>query len=555
VNPVKQLTGLDASFLYMETPRSFGHVNSLSIYQRPDDPDFSPYEAFRVQLESRLDHLDPFRRRLVEVPFELDHPFWINDPDFDIDFHLRHIAIPPPGDEVQLAEQVARIIGRPMDRTKPLWEVYVLEGLASGDFAILQKIHHATIDGAAGARLLTMLLDQDPAGDPVPPAPAWQSEPVPSDLEVLSRVVLNLLSRPGRLVRWQLRAISRFAEISRNQGLGTVVDAVRHSLPTPLGRRAQGNGDGPPVAPTRAAPATPFNRSITPHRRFAFRSVQLEDVKALKTHLGATVNDVVMAVCAGALRRYLQGKDALPVEPLVSMIPVSIRTGDEADIWTNRVSGIFAPLPTDIDDPVERVRRVSATMAEAKQRFELLPADVMVDASDFAPPALATRAIRVAAQMRIADRTNPPVNLVISNVPGPRHPLYMGGAMLKHYIPVSTVAEGQGLNITVQSYLDTLDFGLVSCRELVPDLWDLVDLCVDEVDVLFEATGLDRPSEAGRRRTARRAAPAGRAKAGGAAATSKPTRSRTSAARATGGTKATAAARTVSPARTNGDQP
>ena len=491
---MKQLTGLDASFLYMETARSFGHVNSLSIYERPDDDGFNPYEAFKAQLESRLDHLEPFRRRLVEVPFELDHPFWINDPDFDIDFHLRHIAIPPPGDDVQLAEQAARIIGRPMDRTRPLWEAYVMEGLPSGDFAILQKIHHATIDGAAGAQLLTMLLDTDPAGDEVPPGPVWQPERVPSDGEVLGAAMFNLARRPARAVRWQLRAVSRFAELTRNKGLGTMLDAIRRGLPAPFGRRPSDDGDSPPVLPTRAAPATPFNRSITPHRRFAFRSVPLQDIKVLKSHLGATVNDVVMAMCAGALRQYLQATDALPVDPLVTMIPVSIRTGDEEDMWTNRVSAIFAPLPTDVDDPLERVRRVSKAMGEAKQIFDLIPADVIVDASEFAPPALATRAMRMAAQLRIADRTNPPVNLVISNVPGPRHPLYMGGARLKHYIPVSTVADGQGLNITVQSYLDTLDFGLVACRELVPDLWDLVDLCAAEVDVLFGAAGIERPS-------------------------------------------------------------
>jgi len=499
---VKQLTGLDASFLYMETARSFGHVNSLSIYERPDRADFNPYEAFDAQLRARLDHLEPFRRRLVEVPFGLDHPFWVNDPDFDMNFHLRHIAIPPPGDDLQLAEQVARIIGRPMDRARPLWEAYVMEGLESGDFAILQKVHHATIDGAAGAQMLTMLLDRDPAGDEIPPGPTWQPERVPSDGEVLGAAMFNLAKRPARAVRWNLRAMSRLAALTRNPGLPTMLDAFRRGLPAPFGPRRGHDDDAPPVLPTRGAPATPFNRSITPHRRFAFRSVPLEDVKVLKSHLGATLNDVVMAVCAGALRQYLLAADELPVEPLVSMIPVSIRTGDEDDMWTNRVSAVFAPLPTDVDDPLERVRAVSKAMGEAKDLFDLIPADVIVDASEFAPPALATRAMRMAAQLRIADRTNPPVNLIISNVPGPRHPLYMGGAKLEHYIPVSTVVDGQGLNITVQSYLDTLDFGLVACRELVPDLWDLVDLCVAEVDVLFAAAGIDRPASTGRPRQA-----------------------------------------------------
>jgi len=246
--------------------------------------------------------------------------------------------------------------------------------------------------------------------------------------------------------------------------------------------------------PTTTAPATPFNKTITAHRRWAYRSVPLADIKALKSALDVTVNDVVMAICAGALRRYLENKSALPTDPLMAMIPVSIRTGNEPDLWTNRVSGLVSTLPTHIDDPIQRVEAVHEAMDAAKEQFDLVPADVLVEMSQFSPPALATRAARMAASMRIADRMNPPVNVVISNVPGPRSSLYLGEARLKHCYPVSTVADGMGLNMTVQSYVDTMDFGLVSCRELVPDLWDLVDLCVEEVDVLFEAAAIDRPS-------------------------------------------------------------
>jgi len=197
-------------------------------------------------------------------------------------------------------------------------------------------------------------------------------------------------------------------------------------------------------------------------------------------------NDVVMAVCAGALRRYLDGCDSLPADPLVAMVPVSIRSGDEADKWTNRVFALTASLPTNVDDPEERVRAMSVTMNAAKQRFEMMPAELIMDFTQFAMPALATRAIRLATSTRVVDRLNPPFNLVISNVPGPRQPLYAAGARMKHYYPVSTITDGQGLNITVQSYTDTLDFGLVSCRELVPDLWDLLQLCLDEVQILMK---------------------------------------------------------------------
>ncbi|MFV2040088.1 MAG: WS/DGAT domain-containing protein, partial [Acidimicrobiales bacterium] len=237
---------------------------------------------------------------------------------------------------------------------------------------------------------------------------------------------------------------------------------------------------------------TPFNASITPHRRFAFRSVPLSDVKQLKNALGCTVNDIVMSVCAGALRQYLLDHEALPEDPLVAGIPVSIRTGAEEDPWTNRLSTIFAKLPTDCDDPLERVRLMSQAMDDAKGSFDLLPADLLLQVSELIPTGLATRATRLAARFRLADRVNLPFNLIISNVPGSREPLYMGGARLKNYYPVSTVIDGQGLNITVQSYVDTLDFGLVSSRELVPDLWHLLDLCIAELDTLSVAAGVVR---------------------------------------------------------------
>jgi len=204
---------------------------------------------------------------------------------------------------------------------------------------------------------------------------------------------------------------------------------------------------------------------------------------------------VVMAICAGALRHYLIKHEALPEVPLVAGIPVSIRTGDEEDPWTNRVSTIFAPLPTNSDDPLERVKLINQSMIEAKGSFDLLPADLLVQVSELIPTGLATRATRLAQRFHLADRVNLPFNLIISNVPGPREKLYMGGALLKHYYPVSTVMDGQGLNITVQSYTDVLDFGLVSSRELVPDLWDLADMCVAEIDALFEAAGVVKEVE------------------------------------------------------------
>ncbi len=493
---MKQLSGLDASFLYMETGSQFGHVSSVSIYERPDDPSYDPFDAWRDQIERRLHLLDPLRRRLRVVPFGLDHPFWIEDPDFDLDFHVRHAALPPPGSDEQIAELTARIIGRPLDRSRPLWESYVIEGLPEGRFAILTKLHHATIDGASGAELLTMMLDSDPEGDWIdPPTTAWHGDRVPSDGEMIGRASIALMRKPGRAFLLTTRTVRELGKATRNPALVSAANQARANLRGPMGallnvgrtRVPEGEQLGP--APSLVAPKTPFNATITAHRRFAFRSVPLDAIKAIKTSLGATVNDVVMAVCAGGLRTWLERHDALPEAPLIAMVPVSIRTGEETDKWTNRVSAIFAGLPTDEPDTVKRVARVHESMADAKRLFDAVPADALTDFASFPPPAVFAQAMRTAT--RLSGRFGTPVNLVISNVPGPREPLYTAGAKLLHYYPVSTIVDGQGLNITVQSYLNTLDFGLVSCRELVPDLWDLLDDIIDDIVALGKSAGVD----------------------------------------------------------------
>ena len=495
---MKQLSGLDASFLYMESPSQFGHVSSLSLFERPDDPGYDPLTAWRTQLERRLHTLEPLRRRLRDVPFGLDHPFWVDDPAFDLDFHVRHTAVPPPGGDAQLGELVARIVGRPLDRRRPLWETYVIEGLAEDRFGILTKVHHATIDGASGAELLTLMLDARPQGDAIdPPDSDWRPERTPSDAEVLARAAAGLVRKPGRAVLLTARTARELGRATRNPVLVAAANQVRGTLRGPLGallnigreRTPEGQAVGP--LPSLAAPRTPFNATITPHRRFAFRSTSLDSVKGIKNALGATVNDVVMAVCAGGLRTWLEQHDALPDRPLSAMVPVSIRTGEETERWTNRVSAIFATLPTDEPDPVERVRKVHDSMVNAKDLFNAVPAAALTDFAEFPPPAVFARAMRLAT--RLTGRFNSPVNLVISNVPGPRHPLYAAGARLRHYYPVSTIVDGQGLNVTVQSYLDTLDFGLVACRELVPDLWDMVDAMIDDLVTLGKATGVDVP--------------------------------------------------------------
>ena len=495
---MKQLSGLDATFLYMETPSQFGHVSSLSIFEKPDDPNYDAFSAWRSQIEARLHTLEPLRRKLRNVPLRLDHPFWIDDADFDLDFHVRQTAIPPPGSDQQLSELVARIIGRPLDRARPLWETYVIEGLPDNRFAILTKVHHATIDGASGAELLTMMLDESPEGDDVPPPETeWKPESPPTDAEVLARAGISLARKPGRAIVLTTRTIRQFGQSTRNPALVAAANQVRGSLRGPIGsllnigreRTPETDMKGP--LPSFSAPRTPFNDTITPHRRFAYRSTSLQAVKDIKNAVGATVNDVVMAVCAGGLRTWLEEHDALPDQPLNAMIPVSIRTGEETEKWTNRVSGIFAALPTDEPDPLKRIQRVHDSMVNAKDFFDAIPAAQLTDFAQFPPPAVFARAMRLST--RLMTRINPPVNVVISNVPGPRQPLYAAGSKLLHYYPVSTIVDGQGLNITVQSYLDTLDFGLVSCRELVPDLWDMLDAIINDLAALGKATGVDVP--------------------------------------------------------------
>ena len=468
---LKQLSGLDASFLYLETGRSFGHVSSILIFDRPaDDPGFDPCTVYRRRIERDIGDYEPMRRRLVEVPFGIDHPYWALDPEFDLDFHIRHIAVPPPGGHAELNDLVSHLIGRPLDRSKPLWETYVIDSLADDRFAIFTKMHHSTIDGAAGAMLTQQLLTPDALTDARPdPAPEPVDLPtIPPPVEVFGRALFDLARRPQRMWKFQRRLARELLRVGRS----------------PEKRRELLSG-------VPGVPRTPFNASITPHRRFSWRAVPLARVKEIKSALGVTLNDVVVAMSAGAVRTYLQEKNALPDEPLVAMIPVSIRTGDEEDAWTNRVSSIFVKLPTDLDDPRARVEAMSDTMADGKKRFDLLPADLIVDAASLAPGRLALEAARLATNPRVADNVPQPANLVISNVPGPRDQLMLGAAPLRHYVPVSTVVDGQGLNITVQSYRDTLDIGLVSCRELVPDLDHLVDLHVEALDEIAVRAGID----------------------------------------------------------------
>ena len=281
------------------------------------------------------------------------------------------------------------------------------------------------------------------------------------------------------------------ASSTGNPGFAVLAELLARPLPGPLGNKLRerlrgdrSHEDELPSLPLASAPRTPFNASITAHRRFAYTTIPLEDARDIRRAFGVTFNDVVMALCAGTLRSYLERHDALPDKPLVAMVPISVRTGDEDDRFQNRVSGLFCELATDEPDAVKRLLRISRRMAEGKARFDPVSADALQDFTQFAPPAVAGQAMRLFSRLRVADRINLPLNVVISNVPGPNQPLYSAGAELKHFYPVSTIADGVGLNMTVQSYNGQLDFGFVGDRTLVPDLWVLIDLVHEAFDEL-----------------------------------------------------------------------
>ena len=488
---MQQLSGLDNTFLTMEAGGQLGHVGSLCMYDVRGIQGGSLVEMLEKTLRERMHLLPPYRRRLAEVPLNLDHPYWIEDPDFDLDFHLRHVAVPAPGDDEQLSQLVARIHGRALDRARPLWEMYVIEGLASGQVAIYTKIHHCTIDGVSGAEMMQVLLDRVPEGAAVtPPRKPWVPDRIPGGGEMLLRGLGGLVRAPDRVVRMAIRTVRSVTQ--SNEALASAVNTLgldRIPIAGDLLRRRTAEVDADLISQT-PAPRTPFNRSITPHRRLAFFSMPLGDVKKVKTSAGTTLNDVVMAISAGALRRYLEEKKALPKDPLIAMIPVSIRSEEEKQAYTNRVGSILSTLATDVADPLERLQRIHEAMKSAKRASEAVSANLLQDWTQVTTPALIAQAARIIARTKIFDRMNPPFNVVISNVPGPREALYCAGAQMQTYYPVSAVADGQGLNITVQSYRDHLDWGLISCRELVPDLWRFKDLFAESLEELVKAVAL-----------------------------------------------------------------
>ena len=449
---MQRLTGLDATFLYLETPTNHMHVASTCIFDPSTVPGGYSFDKVRELVRDRLPLLPPFRRRLVEIPFQLHHPLWIEDPDFDLDYHIRRAALPAPGGEQELAEFAGEVISRQLDRRHPLWEMYVVEGLENGLIATVTKTHHAAIDGVSGAELTVNLLDLQPEPSPTPEEdPPWRPDRIPTDVELVGFALSSLSRQPLRMAK----TLRRTTEMALS-----------------LRRRNRTPDVTPPPAPF-SAPKTSINTSITPHRKFAFEQVSLDEAKMVKNKLGGTVNDVVLALCSGALRSYFTGRGETLDSDLVGMVPISVRTDDEKGAMGNRVSSMLVSLASTIEDPVERLHAITEGTQGAKDQDKAIGADTLADWTEFAAPAVAARAARLYSRMRLADRHRPIFNVTISNVPGPNFPLYSAGARMVAMYPMGPVADGAALNITVMSYMGTMFFGLNGCKETVPDVWDI----------------------------------------------------------------------------------
>jgi diacylglycerol O-acyltransferase / wax synthase len=451
---MKQLGGADAGFLYMETPQTPMHVASLNIVELPKGFKGDFYETYKTHIAGRLHLVPVLQRKIVPVPWDIDHPLWVDDDEVDLDYHIRHLGLPKPGTMKQLEELVGRLHSNFLDRSRPLWEFYVIDGLAGNRLAVYTKIHHAAVDGGANMALNQMMYDPTPVPRQIdaPPQPARRGEH-PGVLEVLGTAYKHLVDE----------------QVSAVKSIPQVLKAIA-SLAQPVVGGARQLQLKRPAA--LVAPKTMLNVSVTSQRAFTACSLPMAQAKAIAKQTDTKLNDVVMAVCAGALRRYLLERDELPAEPMVAMVPVSLREPGNTES-NNQVSAMLCSLATHLDDPLERLLAIHASSVEAKGLSGKIRAATPREFPVFGAPLLLQGAIGLYARSGLADRLAPTANVVISNVPGPQAPLYLAGAKILTLYPVSIPSHGMALNMTVQSYQGSLDFGLTACRRAVPELGKL----------------------------------------------------------------------------------
>jgi len=471
-----RLTGLDSSFLHLERDTAHMHVAGCAVFDGPPPT----HEELLEEIEARLHLVPRYRQRLAFVPLQQGRPVWVDDPHFKVSFHVRHTALPRPGGEEELKRLVGRVFSQPLDRTRPLWEIWLVEGLADGRFALLSKTHHALVDGISGVDIATVLFDASP--DPMPVAPPdheWVPRPLPSSAELLADALLERATVPGEIARG-LRATLR--------GPRAVAGKLGVAL-AGLGAMAWSG--------LQAAPPSPFNVRIGPHRRFTWVRGDLAQFKAIKNSLGGTVNDVVLAVVAGGLGSYMR-LHGHPTEDVVlrAMVPVSVRADIERGALGNRVAAMWAPLPVGVGDPVARLHTISAAMREVKASGQAVGAEVLTALSGFAPPTIMAQAARLQARQRL-------FNLVVTNVPGPQQPLYVLGRKLRALYPMVPLAENTALGIAIMSYNGQLNFGLTADFDALEDVDTLADELYSAIEELAAAAGA-KVGNGGRRSAARR---------------------------------------------------
>lgn len=461
--PMQRLSGLDASFLYLETSSQPMHVCSIIELDTSTVPGGYTFDGLREALALRIKAIPTFREKLANNPLNLDHPVWVDDEKFDIDRHLHRIAVPAPGGRSELSQICGHIAEAPLNRGRPLWEMWVIEGVAgtdchrNGRLAVMTKVHHAGVDGVTGANLMSQLCATE--ADAPPPEPA---------------------EGVGGAHGWQIAAggLVRFA--TRPLHLANVVPDTVSSVLATLQRAREGLAMARPFA----APGTMFNARISERRNVAYAELNLDDVKAVKNHFDVKVNDVVMALVSGVLRQYLADRNALPEASLVASVPVSVH-GKSDRPGRNQVSAMFSSLHTEVADPVQRLKAIAEANSVAKEHSSAIGASLLQDWTQFAAPTVFGIAMRIYARTRFTD-SMPVHNLVVSNVPGPRVPLYMLGCEVKSMYPLGPIFHGSGLNVTAMSLQGKLDVGLIACPDLLPDLWDMADEFAVGMEELLE---------------------------------------------------------------------
>jgi len=445
---MQPLSGLDSSFLYLEDAHQPMHVGSVLVFEGSMN-----FESFRETMASRVHLVPRLKQRLAMVPFGIGKPYWVEDPAFNLDMHLQHVALPSPGSWKELRGLAARIFSVPLDRTRPLWEMTLVEGLDSipqvppGSVALISKVHHAAIDGVSGTDMMGQLLDMTKEPRTFSPPPPRAVPPVPNELEVLSHTARKIMGKPSEMKRVA----------------GEFKDALRAA--------AKVRDKGVEVPPTpMTAPHTSINHTVTGQRIWNTALLELDRVKAIRKIAGCTLNDVVLAICAGALRRYLDDKGELPDKPLLGMIPISTRDQDEHGKMGNKVSGMLLDLATDVADPVERLNVIKEHTQGGKAFEKSGATRAFVDLWDFIPFGLANRVLRLYSRFHISEMHNPLFNVVITNVPGPQVDMYMAGHKMLALMGMAPLVDGMGLLITVLSYNGVLSISPTSSPAVMPDL-------------------------------------------------------------------------------------